>query len=50
MIEESYQDPCPKCGARLLGFTKQDYLNHLRANGETFVAKIEEHMVVDERE
>lgn len=44
----TYRDPCPKCGARLIGFSKQDYVEHLRENGETLAAKIEEKLVVDE--
>lgn len=50
MGSESYRDPCPKCGARLLGFTKADYVEHLRANGETLAARIEEDLVVPEEE
>lgn len=49
-MAESYRDPCPKCGARLLGFTKEDYIDHLFENGESLVAKIERDLVVDERE
>lgn len=45
---ENYRDPCPKCGARLLGFTKEDYIEHLRENGETLAARIEEELVVEE--
>lgn len=45
---ESYRDPCPKCGVRLLGFTKEDYVEHLRENGHTLAARIEEEMVVPE--
>lgn len=44
----TYRDPCPKCGARLVGFTKEDYVSHLRENGETLAARIEEEMVVEE--
>ncbi|QCW05287.1 hypothetical protein [Natrinema pallidum] len=44
----TYRDPCPKCGARMIGHTKEDYIDHLRENGETLAAKIEEEMVVDE--
>ncbi len=42
----TYRDPCPKCGARLLGMTKAEYVEHLRENGETLAARIEEEMVV----
>jgi hypothetical protein len=45
---ESYRDPCPKCGDRLLGFTKTDYITHLRENGESLAARIEEKLVVEE--
>lgn len=45
---ESYRDPCPKCGARLLGFDKRDFIDHLRENGETLAARIEEEMIVPE--
>lgn len=45
---ESYVDPCPKCGARLLGVSKREYVAHLRENGETFAAKIEEELIVPE--
>lgn len=41
-----YREQCPKCGARLLGFTKQDYVAHLRENGETLAAEIQERFVV----
>ena len=44
----TYCDPCPKCGARLIGFTKEDFIEHLRENGEDLAAKIHEEMVVDE--
>ena len=42
----TYQDPCPFCGARLVGFTKADFVDHLRGNGETLKARIYEDMVV----
>lgn len=42
----TYRDRCPKCGARLVGMTKAEYIEHLRENGETLAAKIEEEMVV----
>ena len=42
----SYEDPCPFCGARLLGFTKADFVEHLRENGETLKARIYEELVV----
>jgi transcription initiation factor IIE alpha subunit len=42
----TYRTVCPKCGAALLGFTKQDYIDHLRENGETLAARIEAEMVV----
>lgn len=42
----AYRDPCPKCGARLIGMTKEEYVEHLRENGETLAARIEEEMVV----
>lgn len=45
---ETYQDPCPECGTRLLGVSKAEYIDHLRANGHTLVAKIEAEMIVDE--
>lgn len=45
--QETYRDPCPFCGARLIGFSKEDYVEHLRENGETFAARIEEELVVD---
>lgn len=45
---ESYRDPCPKCGSRLLGFSKVEYVQHLRENGETLAARIEEELVVPE--
>lgn len=44
----TYEDRCPKCGARLLGFTKEDFIEHLRENGEDFAARIHEEMVTDE--
>lgn len=44
----SYQDPCPKCGARLIGFTKDDYIKHLWRNGETLAARIESEVIVPE--
>lgn len=44
----TYHDPCPKCGARLIGFTKEDFIEHLRENGEDLAAKIHEEMVIDE--
>lgn len=47
-MNESYCDPCPKCGARLLGVSKAEYIEHLRANGETLAAKIEEELIVPE--
>lgn len=47
---QTYRDPCPKCGARLLAFSKEEYVEHLRENGETLAARIEEEMVVDESE
>jgi hypothetical protein len=50
MNGETYRDPCPKCGARLLGMNKEEYVEHLRENGETLAARIEEEMVVDESE
>lgn len=46
MLAESYADPCPKCGARLLGYSKEDFVEHLRENGEELAAKIHEQMVV----
>lgn len=50
MKQESYRDPCPKCGARLIGFDKEGYVEHLRENGEELAAKIEDRMVVDPSE
>lgn len=47
-MTETYCDPCPKCDARLIGFTKADYVEHLRENGETLAAKIVDQMVVEE--
>ena len=47
---ESYRDQCPKCGATLLGMSKEEYVEHLRENGETLAAKIEERMIVAEGE
>lgn len=44
----TYRDLCPKCGARLVGFTKEEYVQHLRDNGEMLAAEIEEKMVVPE--
>jgi hypothetical protein len=44
----TYRDPCPKCGVRLLGVSKAEYIDHLRANGETLAANIEEVLVVDD--
>jgi hypothetical protein len=44
----TYQDPCPKCGTRMIGVSKSEYIAHLQANGETLVAKIEAEMVVEE--
>lgn len=43
----TYRDPCPKCGDRLLGLSKEEYIEHLRENGETLAAKIEEKLVVE---
>jgi uncharacterized protein with PIN domain len=48
--ETTYRDPCPKCGTRLLGVSKAEYIEHLRANGETLAADIEERLVVDHAE
>lgn len=45
---ESYRDLCPKCGARLVGMAKSEYIEHLRENGETLAAKIEDRMIVSE--
>lgn len=45
---DTYRDPCPFCGARLLGVSKQEYIEHLRANDETLAARIEDEMVVDD--
>lgn len=44
----SYCTICPKCGARLFGFTKEDYVDHLEQNGERLAARIVDEMVVDE--
>lgn len=43
-----YRDPCPCCGARLVGFTKQDYIEHLMENGEIVAARIERDLTVNE--
>ena len=45
---ESYKDPCPKCRVRLLGVSKEEYIQHLRENGEKLTAKIESEMIVSE--
>jgi hypothetical protein len=45
---DTYRDPCPKCGARLVGFSKAEYVDHLQANGETLAADIEATLVVAE--
>lgn len=47
---DTYRDPCPKCGARLIGHSKEEYIEHLLENGESLAAMIEEHLVVDESE
>jgi hypothetical protein len=47
---DTYRDPCPFCGARLIGMTKAEYVAHLRDNGETLAARIEAEVVVDETE
>lgn len=41
----SYRDPCPACGARLVGMSKEEYVVHLRKNGEGLSADIEARMV-----
>jgi hypothetical protein len=46
--DHGWYTECSKCGDTLIGFAKQDYLEHLRANGETLAAKIEEELVVEE--
>lgn len=46
-MTETYQDPCPKCGARLVGFSKEEYIEHLRENGESLAADLTEELVVE---
>lgn len=43
----SYRDPCPACGDRLIGLSKEEYVEHLRSNGETLAAEVEERLVAD---
>jgi len=43
----AYRGPCPKCGARLVGLSKPEYVQHLRENGEMLAAKVEEKLVVE---
>lgn len=45
---DTYQDPCPICGARLIGVSKEEFIDHLRQNGEGLAARIWDEMVVDE--
>lgn len=45
----TYQDPCPKCGARLIGMDKEEFIKHLREDDdEPLAARIYEEMVVEE--
>ena len=46
-MTDTYRDPCPKCEARLLAFSKKEYVQHLRENDETLAASIEERLVVE---
>jgi len=43
----TYRDPCPKCGDRLIAFSKDEYVEHLREKDEKLAASIEERLVVD---
>lgn len=45
---ETYRDPCPHCGSRMLGHSKAEFVAHLRENGETLAADIWEKLVVEE--
>lgn len=45
---ETYIDPCPKCGARLIGLSKAEFVEHLRQNGEELAARIWDELVVEE--
>lgn len=46
--EGTYQNPCPFCGERLVGVTKEGYVDHLRENGEGLAAAIVEKLFVPE--
>lgn len=46
--EGTYQNPCPFCGERLVGVTKEGYVDHLRENGEELAAAIVEKLFVPE--
>ena len=45
-MAETYTDPCPKCGDRLLGVSKAEFVEQLRGNGEQLAADIHERLVV----
>jgi transcription initiation factor IIE alpha subunit len=49
-VTDTYRDPCPKCGTRLVAVSKDEYVQHLRNNDETLVASIEERLVVERSE
>ena len=44
--KETYQDPCPKCGRRMLAVSKEEFIAHLRKNDEELAADIHERLVV----
>lgn len=48
-LMETYQDPCPKCEARMLGQTKAEFVAHLRANDEQLAARIYEELVDEDQ-
>lgn len=45
---ETFIDPCPKCGDRLLGVSKAEFIAHLRQNDETLAARIWDEMGIEE--
>jgi transcription initiation factor IIE alpha subunit len=47
VMAETYTDPCPVCGDRLLGVSKAEFVEHLRSNDEQLAADIHEKLVYD---
>lgn len=50
-----YENSCRFCDSRLLGFTKQDFIDHLRSHRDDYgaaaerAARVNEEMCVDDR-